>query len=77
MDAPLVTVHDAASHSMAWLGGALGVPVVSLGVDSFGQSGSVNDLYDYFDLNSGSIVNAALASLAIQKNKSRTINSEN
>jgi pyruvate dehydrogenase E1 component len=62
---------------MAWLGGALGVPVVSLGVDSFGQSGSVNDLYDYFDLNSGSIVNAALASLAIQKNKSRTINSEN
>ena len=43
--APVVTVHDAASHAMSWLGSALGVPAVSLGVDSFGQSGSVADLY--------------------------------
>jgi pyruvate dehydrogenase E1 component len=64
--APIVTVHDAASHAMSWLGSALGVPAVSLGVDSFGQSGSVADLYRAHDLDSGSIVNAALAALSLR-----------
>lgn len=59
--APIVTVHDAASHTMAWLGSALGRHCLPLGVDSFGQSGSVHDLYEAYDLNPGSIVNAALA----------------
>jgi len=63
--APVVTVHDAASHTMSWLGSALGVPAVSLGVDSFGQSGAVADLYRAHDLDSGSIVNAALAALSL------------
>ncbi len=64
--APVVTVHDAASHTMSWLGSALGVPAVSLGVDSFGQSGTVADLYRAHDLDSGSIVNAALAALSLR-----------
>jgi pyruvate dehydrogenase E1 component len=63
--APIVTVHDAASHTLSWLGSALGVPAVSLGVDSFGQSGTVADLYRAHDLDSGSIVNAALAALSL------------
>ena len=63
--APVVTIHDAASHAMAWIGSALGVPAVPLGVDKFGQSGSVSELYELFDLTSGSIVNAALAALAL------------
>jgi len=63
--APVVTVHDAASHTMSWLGSALGVPAVSLGVDSFGQSGTVADLYRAHDLDAGSIVNAALAALSL------------
>ena len=63
--APVVTVHDAASHTMSWLGSALGVPAVSLGVDSFGQSGTVGDLYRTHDLDAGSIVNAALAALSL------------
>jgi pyruvate dehydrogenase E1 component len=62
---PLVTVHDAASHAMAWLGSALGVACVPLGVDSFGQSGSVADLYALHDLQPGAIVNAALSVLAL------------
>ncbi|MGZ4613981.1 MAG: transketolase-like TK C-terminal-containing protein [Actinomycetes bacterium] len=62
---PVVTVHDAASHAMAWLGSALGVPAVPLGVDAFGQSGTVRDLYDLHDLSAGSVVNAALAALAL------------
>ena len=64
--APVVTVHDAASHTLAWLGSALGVPAVCLGVDSFGQSGAVADLYRAHDLDSGSIVNAALAALSLR-----------
>jgi len=63
---PVVTAHDAASHTLSWLGSALGVPAVSLGVDSFGQSGSVADLYRANDLDSGSIVNAALAALSLR-----------
>ncbi len=64
--APVVTVHDGASHAMAWLGSALGVPAISLGVDSFGQSGTVADLYELHDLTPGSIVNAALMALSIR-----------
>jgi len=63
--APVVTVHDAASHAMAWIGSALGVPCIPLGVDQFGQSGSVRDLYEVNDLLSGHIVNAALAALSL------------
>ena len=63
--APVVTVYDAHSHAMAWLGSALGVPCVPLGVDEFGQSGSVHDLYELHDLLPGSIVNAAIAALSL------------
>lgn len=63
--APIVTVHDGASHAMAWLGSALGVPCVPLGVDTFGQSGTVQELYELHDLTPGSIVNAALAALSL------------
>ena len=61
--APVVTVHDASSHTLAWLGTALGVPGVSLGVDEFGQSGTIFDLYDIHDIDAGSIVNAALSTV--------------
>jgi pyruvate dehydrogenase E1 component len=57
---PIVTVHDAASHAMAWIGSAVGVASVSLGVDEFGESGTIAELYARHDLGSGSIVNAAL-----------------
>ena len=64
-DPSQLRVHDAASHTLSWIGSALGVPAVSLGVDTFGQSGTVGDLYRAHDLDAGSIVNAALAALAI------------
>jgi pyruvate dehydrogenase E1 component len=57
---PVVTVQDAASHSLSWIGGALGVPTAPLGVDAFGQSGGIADLYRDHHLDAGSIVNAAL-----------------
>jgi pyruvate dehydrogenase E1 component len=62
---PVVTVHDASSHAMAWIGSALGVPAVPVGVDQFGQSGTVAELYELHDLTPGSVVNAALAALAL------------
>ena len=62
---PVVTVQDAASHALAWIGSALGVATVPLGVDSFGQSGNVYDLYQANDLSSDAIVNAALAALSV------------
>jgi pyruvate dehydrogenase E1 component len=63
--APIVSVHDGASHAMSWLGSALGMPQVAMGVDSFGQSGTIADLYRIHDLDSGSIVNGALAALSL------------
>ncbi|HUS62352.1 MAG TPA: 1-deoxy-D-xylulose-5-phosphate synthase N-terminal domain-containing protein, partial [Acidimicrobiales bacterium] len=60
---PIVTVHDAASHAMAWIGSVFGAPVIPLGVDGFGQSGTVADLYGVHDLLPDAIVNAALLSL--------------
>ena len=63
--APVVTIHDASAHSLAWLGSALGVPAISLGVEEFGQSGTVADLYDVHDLVPGRIVNAAISALSL------------
>ena len=60
---PIVTVHDAASHHLAWLGGVFGAPVVPVGVDEFGQSGTIADLYGLFDLLPEQLVNAALVAL--------------
>jgi pyruvate dehydrogenase E1 component len=58
--APIVTVHDAASHALAWMGSVFGARVVPVGVDSFGQSGSIDELYGLFGLLPDQIVNAAL-----------------
>jgi pyruvate dehydrogenase E1 component len=61
---PIVTIHDAASHALSWLGSVLGCRTVPIGVDAFGQSGSVEELYGVFDLLPGQIVNAALAAIS-------------
>jgi pyruvate dehydrogenase E1 component len=61
---PIVTVHDAASHHLAWVGGVFGARTVPVGVDQFGQSGTIHDLYGLFDLLAEQIVNAALVALA-------------
>ncbi len=61
--APIITVHDAASHALAWLGSVHGAPVTALGVDSFGQSGTRADLYRSFGIDSESIIEAAFAAV--------------
>lgn len=60
---PIVSVHDAASHSLAWIGSAIGSRQFTLGVDRFGESGTITELHQIVGIDSGSIVNAALLSL--------------
>jgi pyruvate dehydrogenase E1 component len=61
--APIVSIQDGASHAMSFLGGIFGVPVVPLGVDEFGQSGSRDDLYQHMGIDADSIVNAAMLAI--------------
>ncbi len=63
--APIVTVQDGASHSLSFLGSIYGVPVVPLGVDEFGQSGSRADLYHKTGIDADQIVNAAMLALEL------------
>jgi pyruvate dehydrogenase E1 component len=58
--APLVTVLDGHPHTLAFLASVNQVPCVTLGVTSFGQSGSLEDVYAYHGIDVGSIVRAAL-----------------
>ncbi len=61
---PVVSVHDAASHSLAWIGSALGTRQYTLGVDRFGESGTIADLHALTGIDTGSIVNAALIAIS-------------
>ncbi|MDA1257917.1 MAG: transketolase, partial [Chloroflexi bacterium] len=57
---PVVTVIDGSPHTLAYLGSALDSPSINLGVDSFGQSGTRQDLYSLFGIDTDSIYAAAL-----------------
>jgi pyruvate dehydrogenase E1 component len=61
--APVVSVIDGASHALAWLGTALGVRGVALGVDRFGQTGSQQAVFEAYGLSASAIATAALAAL--------------
>lgn len=61
--APIVTVADAASHSLSFVGGVFGAPVVPLGVDTFGQSGTIPALYRSSGIDAAHIVEGAILAL--------------
>jgi pyruvate dehydrogenase E1 component len=61
---PVVSVHDAASHSLAWVGSVLGTRQYTLGVDRFGESGTIADLHELTGIDVGTIVNTALLAIA-------------
>jgi pyruvate dehydrogenase E1 component len=56
-DAAVVAVTDAHPEALSWLGGVAGHRVRALGVEHFGQSGSIPELYAHYGLD----VNAILA----------------
>jgi pyruvate dehydrogenase E1 component len=57
-EAALVTVLDGHPAALSWMGAVLGHRVVSLGVERFGQSGDIPDLYQAYGLSAEAILEA-------------------
>lgn len=57
--AGLVTVIDGSPGALSWLGSVRGMRVSPLGVDNFGQTGDLPDLYRMYRLDSDAIIEAA------------------
>jgi pyruvate dehydrogenase E1 component len=57
----IVTVIDGHPATLAWLGAVHGHRVRSLGVEHFGQTGSLPDLYRHYGIDTNAIVAAAQA----------------
>jgi pyruvate dehydrogenase E1 component len=62
-DARLVTVLDGHPLALSWLGSVRGQRVVPLGIESFGQSGDIPDLYRTYKLDAAAIVDAVARSI--------------
>jgi pyruvate dehydrogenase E1 component len=57
--AALVTVGDFHPATLSWLGAVAGNAIVPLGVDRFGQSGDIPDLYQAYHIDTDAILDAA------------------
>jgi pyruvate dehydrogenase E1 component len=57
--AALVTVGDLHPATLSWLGAVAGNRIVPMGVDRFGQSGDIPDLYEAYHIDTGAILDAA------------------
>jgi pyruvate dehydrogenase E1 component len=58
-DAALVTVLDGHPATLSWLGAVAGHRIHPLGVDHFGQSGDIPDLYRVYGIDADAILDAA------------------
>jgi pyruvate dehydrogenase E1 component len=56
--AGLVTILDGHAATLSWLGAVRGQPIVPLGVERFGQSGNIPDLYRTYGLDADAILDA-------------------
>jgi pyruvate dehydrogenase E1 component len=54
----IVTVLDGHPATLSWLGGVRGHRTISLGVDHFGRSATIKDLYRHFGLDARAILEA-------------------
>ena len=57
--AGLITIIDGAPSALSWLGSVCGMRVSPLGIDRFGQTGTLPDLYGAYRLDADAIVEAA------------------
>ena len=57
----IVSVLDGHPATLAWLGAVHGHRVRSLGVEHFGQTGSIADLYRHYGIDANAIIAAAQA----------------
>jgi pyruvate dehydrogenase E1 component len=62
--AGLVTLCDAAPASLSWIGGVLGQRVAPLGIEKFGQTGNLADLYAAYRLD-GTAITESIAELLL------------
>jgi pyruvate dehydrogenase E1 component len=62
--AGLVTIIDGPPATLSWLGGVRGHKVRALGLEKFGQSGDLLDLYRAYGLDAEAILDAAASALA-------------
>jgi pyruvate dehydrogenase E1 component len=60
---PIVTVQDGHPHALSFLGSVFGAPVIPLGVDEYGQSGTRQELYDHYGIGLAAMLRAAMASI--------------
>lgn len=56
---PIVTVLDGRPHTLSFCAAIQGQRAVCLGVQDFGQSGNVRDLYRHFRIDTDTIVGTA------------------
>ena len=55
-DCAIVTVIDGHPATLSWLGGVAGHRTISHGVEHFGQTGTIGDLYRHFRIDRQSLV---------------------
>ncbi len=58
-DCGIVSVLDGHPATLGWLGGVCGHRMEALGVEHFGQTGTINDLYRHHGIDANSIIDAA------------------
>jgi pyruvate dehydrogenase E1 component len=58
-DCGIVTVIDGHPATLGWLGGVRGHRLEALGVEHFGQTGSIDDLYRHHNIDANAIIDAA------------------
>lgn len=66
----IITVTDGHPATLGWFGSVHGHRTVSLGVEHFGQTGTIADLYAHFGIDTDSILDAA-ESIALGRNRRR------
>ncbi|HLY58770.1 MAG TPA: transketolase, partial [Stellaceae bacterium] len=55
----IITVHDGHPATLGWLGSVTGHATRSLGVEHFGQTGTIPDLYRHYEIDAQAILRAA------------------
>jgi pyruvate dehydrogenase E1 component len=60
-DAGIITLCDGHPETLSWIGGVAGHRVRALGVEHFGQSGSLPELYAHYGLDAAAVLRAAEA----------------
>jgi pyruvate dehydrogenase E1 component len=56
----IVTVIDGHPATLGWIGSVQGHQTIPLGVEHFGQTGTIGDLYHHFGIDAAAIVQAAI-----------------